>query len=87
VLFEVERDLLVARAAHQRPHEQVADQPGEPDPQDDAERDDRAGREAPGLETQRREHQQEQTDSDDPQGAAKGELHAPAPAHLADDLD
>ena len=42
VLFEVERDLLVARAAHQRPHEQVADQAHERDAQDDAEGDDGA---------------------------------------------
>ena len=87
VLFEVERDLLVARAAHQRPHEEVADQAHERDAQDDAEGDDGAWSEAPGLEPQGREHEDEEADPHDAEGAAQGQFHAPAAPHLADDLD
>ena len=86
VFLEVERDLLVAGAAHQRTHQQVADQPGQREADDDPEGDDGPSGEAPRLQAVGREQQHEHAQANDAECASQRQLHPPAAPHLVDDV-
>src|SRR5262245_43741640 len=85
--LEVHRDLRIADVLAHRPHEGPADKAGEDGDRKYAEGDNRAAREAEGLEPAGGEQQREQRARDHDHGAARREFQAPAIAHSSNDVD
>ena len=87
VLFEIQRDLLVGDLARQRPREEPRAGGDEHEAGDDAEPEDRGGRELQRLEGVGDRDDREQPGEQEADRAAQRQLDAPAPAHLPDHFE
>ena len=87
VLFEVERHPLVGHPPGQGPHHVPERQPGQGQPRQGAECDDRPRREPEDLEAVRRHEEGGETGRQHDRQTAQGDAHAPPVPHAADDAD
>jgi hypothetical protein len=87
VLFEIERDLVVADATHQRADQEPAGKGQGGDDERDPESEDGRRAEAKRFERIGRGHQRDGGRRDEAHRAPQRELAAPALTHLTDDVD
>ena len=87
VLFEVERDLRIADAAHQRRDDPPREQRDDDERDRDAETDDGRRAESERFEAGGRDEQREQRAGEHDRRAAQRQFQAPAPADLLDEGD
>ena len=87
MLFEVERDLLVADAPQQRTREEPIRDRAERDADDDPEGEDGRRGEPQRLQPEGGGEQRDDGQRDRGRRAAHRQLQAPPPSHVADDAD
>ena len=87
MLFEIQGDLLVGDLARQRPREEPRAGGDEDEQGDDAECEDRGGRELERLERVGDRDDRDESGEQEAYRAAQRELDAPPPANLPDDFE
>ena len=87
VLFKVERHPLVGHPPGQGPDQVPERQPGQGQPRQGAERDDRPRREPEEFEAVRRHEERGETGRQHDRETAQGDAHAPPVPYAADDAD